>query len=203
MKLKATFVALAFAAGITASIAVAGPPPGHGHGKHDSTASSTSSTGSTVAAPSCRPKVSMILKGDYVGAGADGSSFAMNVKQANKHGRDFAGTQVSVMVDAQTKFRRNGPAKLADFVAGDRLNVQVRACFAHGHGKRSAAPADPSQQPVLLAKRVVGHPASGGDDDGDGGSTTGSTSTGTTDTTPTATTGSTDTSTTGTTGTTP
>ena len=136
MKRIALLVSL-FALGLlAASIALA--DPGHGKGKpHESQSA-------------CRPAISIILKGSYVSGSADASgagSFAMDVKRANHHGHALAGTQATITVDANTKYRRNGHAKLSDFIAGDRLNVQVRAC------KQS------SGTPTLLAKRVIGHPA--------------------------------------------
>jgi hypothetical protein len=66
-------------------------------------------------------------------------------------------------VDRKTSFKRNGPATLADFEAGDRLNVQARFCKA-----KKNAPQNPSANAqALLAKRVTGHPAksSGSGDD--------------------------------------
>jgi hypothetical protein len=160
-----------FAAGLAAaSFATAGPPPGkgHGHGKKDSTSSAT-----TTSALSCHPIVSTILKGTFMSGG--GTSFTMTVKHANHHGQKLLGTQ-TVTVDSGTKFRRNGPATLADFVSGDRLLVQARTCKAK-HGAAAAA-ADADSAP-LLAKRVVGHPAkasgSGSDDSGGASTTTGTT----------------------------
>jgi hypothetical protein len=88
----------------------------------------------------CKATVSFILKGTFGAAAADG--FTMDVTAANKHGRQFKGqTGLAVSVDAKTKFRRNGPAQLADLVAGDRLRVQVRAC------KGAFAPQQPAADP--------------------------------------------------------
>jgi hypothetical protein len=88
----------------------------------------------------------------------------MNVKSSNFHGRQYAGKPLTLMVDAKTSFKRNGPAKLTDFKAGDRLNVQARACKLQKNAPTSnAAPQD------LLAKRVTGHPATSGSDSGDDG----------------------------------
>jgi len=149
MKRVAALLAV-FALGLTtASLAVAKPP--HGKGKPDS--GSTSAPTSTSSAPaSCRPNVAVILKGEFV-SGA-GSSFAMDVKSSNSHGRSYAGKQLTLQVDSTTTFKRNGPAKLADFKAGDRLNVQARTCKT----KKSAEAATQD----LLAKRVVGQPAKSG-----------------------------------------
>lgn len=184
MKIKATLVVLAFAAGMLASIAVAKPPPGHGKGGSATSSTISSTEGSAPTVAQCHPKVSMILRGSFVSAGSE--SFLMDVKSANRHGFGLAGALATVAVDAKTKFRRNGPAKLADLVAGDRLNVQVRACREkRGNGKGKAA-ARASVQPALLAKRVVAHPGAGSSTDGD--STTGPPSTETTTVATTATT---------------
>jgi hypothetical protein len=162
MKRIAILLAL-FALGLSAaSFAVAKPPPGKGKDK------SSTSTSTTSDPESCHPKVAVILKGDFVSGGGD--SFTMDVKSSNSHGRRYAGKPLTLKVDSKTTFKRNGPAKLSDFKAGDRLNVQARACKANKNAPASsnAAPA------AMLAKRVTGHPAkaSGSDDDGDGSETT-------------------------------
>jgi hypothetical protein len=162
MKRIALLVAL-FALGLSAaSFAVAKPPPGKGTDK------GSTSTSTTADPASCRPKISVILKGDFVSGGGD--SFTMDVKQANSHGRKYVGKPLTLAVDSKTSFKRNGPAKLSDFKADDRLNVQARACKASKN-----APAGSDAAPAaVLAKRVTGHPAkaSGSDDDGDGSGTT-------------------------------
>jgi hypothetical protein len=128
-----------------ASFAVAKPPPGTGPNQ------STSTSTTTPNPETCHPKISVILKGDFISGG--GTSFSMNVKHSNFHGRDLVGKPLTLMVDDKTSFKRNGPAKLSDFKTGDRLNVQARACKA-----KKGAPKDPNP-PALLAKRVTGHPA--------------------------------------------
>jgi hypothetical protein len=147
-----------FAAGlVAASFATAGPPPGKGNGNGKGNQSSTSESTTTSSPAACHPMVSTILKGTFVAAG--GAGFSMNVTHANHHGRALLGAQ-TIAVDSKTSFKRNGPATLADFVAGDRLNVQARTCKAkHGAAAPSSAPAQ------LLAKRVVGHPAKTGSAD--------------------------------------
>src|SRR5438874_13771036 len=105
-----------------ASFAVAKPPAGKGQNGGSTT------TSTTTDPATCHPKVSVILKGDFVSGGGD--SFSMAVKHSNFHGRDLVGKAVTLQVDAKTRFKRNGPVKLADFKAGDRLNVQARACKA-------------------------------------------------------------------------
>jgi hypothetical protein len=127
----------------------------------------------TVAAPAkdrpaqpgaCKPTVSFILKGTLASVDAAGGSFAMDVKAANKHGRQYKGQNgVQVMVDQKTKFRRNGRAQLSDLVVGDRLVAQVRACKDAAQQQPAADPnapqPAPAAAPALLAKRVVAHPA--------------------------------------------
>jgi len=153
-----------FALGLSAaSFAVAKPPPGKGKGKDKATPTST-----TVTDPaSCRPQVSVILKGEFVSGGGD--SFTLDVKQSNFHGRDLVGKPLTLKVDDKTSFKRNGPAELADFEAGDRLNVQARACKA----KKNAPTAPNAAPPALLAKRVTGHPAKNdSDSESEAGTTT-------------------------------
>jgi hypothetical protein len=151
MKRIVLLIAL-FALGLTAaSFAVAKPPPGKNHG--------------TTADPAtCHPKISVILKGDFLSGGGD--SFSMDVKHSNSHGRDLVGKPLTLKVDAKTSFKRNGPAELADFKAGDRLNVQARACKAKKSAPKDSAP------PALLAKRVTGHPAKKSGDESSPGTTT-------------------------------
>jgi hypothetical protein len=148
-----------FALGLSvASLAAAEPPPGKGKNKQSST---TAAVGDPAT---CHPQISVILKGQFVAAGT--GSFTMDVKRSNFHGRDLVGTALTLNVDAKTKFKRNGPAELADFKAGDRLNVQARACKKQ---KNQGAAQDPSSAPpALLAKRVTGHPAKGSAAESDG-----------------------------------
>jgi hypothetical protein len=149
MKRIVLFISL-FALGLAvASFAVAKPPPGTGNSPSASTTTTTANPGT------CHPKISVILKGDFLSGG--GTSFSMDVKHSNFHGRDLVGKPLTLMVDDHTSFNRNGPAELSDFKAGDRLNVQARACKP-----KKGAPKDPNP-PALLAKRVTGHPAQAGE----------------------------------------
>src|SRR6266511_676365 len=76
---------------------------------------------------------------------------------------------LTLKVDDKTSFKRNGPAEFADFKAGDRLNVQARACKA----KKNAPTAPNAAPPALLAKRVTGHPAKNdSDSESEAGTTT-------------------------------
>ena len=165
MKLKAILLAL-FVAGIGASAALAekGPKPKDGTTTGTTTTEHRKGKHSTEA---CKPTVSLILKGTFVSAGMD--SFVMTVSKSNKHARALEGKDVTVTVDAQTRFRRGGHAKLTDLQKGDRVMAQVRACK-----KASGASV------ALVARRVDAHPAKSKDGPGTttGGTTTGGTTTG-------------------------
>lgn len=185
MKLKTLLVTSLFVAGVAASVAVAkGPPPG----KAKNTSSSSTATSTTTStgkdkksSAACRPTVSFVLKGEFAGAGAapaapppaGGSptsaailgTFEMDVEQANSHGRRYRGDTVTLSYVRKTTFKRRGQAELADFEEGDWLNVQVRACHPKKSSGQAGLASAQDEQPVLLAKRVVGKPAknSGGD----------------------------------------
>jgi hypothetical protein len=141
---------------LTASLAVAKPP---GKGKPEGKGKKTTTTSTSSTDPeTCHPKISVILKGKFVSGG--GTSFTMEVTQSNYHGRDLVGKPLSLNVDEKTRFVRRGPAELSDFEAGDRLNVQARACKKQkGKKGSSQAPATNQAPPPMLAKRVVGRPA--------------------------------------------
>jgi hypothetical protein len=144
---------------MTASFAVAKDGPGKGKGKGKK---SSSTTASSTDPATCHPKISVILKGTFV-SGA-GTAFSMDVTQSNSHGNDHVGDAVTLMVDDKTKFRRKGHAELSDFEAGDRLNVQARACKAKKPKNKNGTtttttPASPIPAAPMIAKRVVGHPA--------------------------------------------
>jgi hypothetical protein len=159
MKRIALLLALVCLGLTTASFAVAKDGPGKGKGKKSSTTSSTASTDPAT----CHPKVSAILKGTFVSGG--GTSFTMDVTGSNFHARDLVGEPLTVMVDAKTKFRRNGHAELSDFKAGDRLNVQARTCKVKKQKNKNSTTATtgstaaPAATPAMIAKRLVGQPA--------------------------------------------
>ena len=200
MKLKALFITALFVAGVASSVAVAkGPPPGKGRKAETSSSTTTTSTSrgkgkAKKSSATCRPNVTFVLKGEFVGSGAAApawpvpaaggnapallGTFQLEVDRANNHGRTYVGKTVTISVDAKTKFKRRGHAKLADFEAGDLLNVHVRACHPKkqavaGSGTSTtttttttaATASESAAQPVMLAKHVVGRPAksSGGD----------------------------------------
>lgn len=153
MKRIALLLALFCLGLMTASFAVAKDGPGKGKGKGKKT--TTSAT--TADLETCKPKISVILKGKFVSG--SGSEFTMDVTQANSHGRELSGTAVTLKVDEKTRFVRRGPAELSDFEAGDRLNVQARACKKKKPKRGESAPAPSAEPSAMLAKRVVGRPA--------------------------------------------
>jgi len=134
MRLKALLLAL-FTAGFAVSVAVAASPASVDQGKPTPT-TSTSTDGTTTSASkgkghakaaACKPARKIVVTGEFVAAGAGG--FALKVTGGNKPAKAWKDKQATVLVDDKTKF--NGKKKkLADLVAGDRLNVQGYACKA-------------------------------------------------------------------------
>jgi hypothetical protein len=131
VRFRALVITILFAAGVAASVAVAkGPPPGKGKGKKQHTAAASTAGSTSTSTVACKPKVAVVLKGDFVsGSGSDDEGvFQMKVRQANRHGKQFVAETVTIAYDEKTKFMRRGHAELDDFEAGDWLNVQARAC---------------------------------------------------------------------------
>jgi len=137
MKRFAILLALFCAGLLAASLAVAKPPPGKGKPAGKGKKATTSSTDPET----CKPKISVILKGTYVSGG--GTSFTMDVKQTNFHGRDLVGKPLTLMVDDKTKFRRKTKKQKNGTTTTTTTTTQAPAV----------------QAPAMLAKRVVGHPA--------------------------------------------
>ncbi len=165
MKLKTLLVALAVAA-LAASVAVAAPPTDKG--KPDPSVATTAATelGKSKAkakGPVCKPGRSLVLTGEFVSAGDTG--FAMLVKSGNKAAKPFVGKQLTVAVEAKTRFTK---AKLADLKPGDKLKVQGYAC------KSDAAAL------TAVARRVTAKSPKAGGDDGTATTTTGTPTTTTT-----------------------
>ena len=139
MKLKALLLAL-FTAGFAVSIAVAASPASVDKGKPtvatatDGTTTSESKQGKghSKKAEKCKPAKKIVATGEFVAAGAVSGStagFAMKVTGGNKAAKAWKDKQATVLVDDKTRF--NGKKrKLADLVAGDRVNVQGYACKA-------------------------------------------------------------------------
>lgn len=165
MKLKALTAALFFA-GLVASFALSSAGATGTASTGTTTGSTTTGTTATSTTPTntttsgehhhekgdaCEHR-SVVLKGTLVSVGA--SSFVMGVEHSNHHGHALVGSQATVAVDAQTKFRRHGPASLADLKPGDRLSVKARAaCAAPAAAGATGVPAQ------LTARKVDAHPA--------------------------------------------
>ncbi len=187
MKLKTLLAVLALA-GLAVSVAIAAPPPGKGK-PGSSVAASTGTTSSTTGTtttepgkgkgkgkgkgPACKPGRSLVLKGDFVSVG--GTGFAMTVKSGNAAAKQFVGKQLTVVVEAATRFTK---AKLADLKAGDKVMVQGYVCKADATALSA------------VARRVTAKGPKAADDDDKvpttttgtttttGGTTTGTTTTG-------------------------
>jgi hypothetical protein len=147
MKLKVLLVGLV--ALLSASSAVAAPPPGKGKPETPGVAGKGKPNTTGVG---CKPQVTVVLRGTFVSAST--TLLSMNVVGANRWGRTWktAGT-ASVTLDDKTKVRGNGMKSAADLSklkAGDRVLVHARSCKADLTN---------STTPTLTAVRVVGHPA--------------------------------------------
>ena len=137
MRLKALLLAL-FTAGFAVSVAVAASPASVDQGKPTPT-TSTSTDGTTTSATkgkgrakaaACKPARKIVVTGEFVAVGDGG--FALKVAGGNKPAKPWKDKQATVLVDDKTRF--NGKKKkLADLVAGDRLNVQGYACKSDLH----------------------------------------------------------------------
>lgn len=136
MKMKALLAALVVAV-LGVSTAVAAPPAGKGKPPATGTG--------------CKPKVTVVLKGALTSTpGPAGMSVSVNVKSANRHGRAYVGATHSVLVDEDTKIRKQGKKTIGDLLSGDRVLVQARMCKAD---------LAEGAIPALTAARVVAHPA--------------------------------------------
>jgi hypothetical protein len=136
MKVRVLLVGLV-ALGLSASVAVAAPPPGKGK--------------PLPTGPTCKPKVTVVLKGTLASVSAD--TLGVTVTHGNRWARAYvdAGT-ATVKVTEDTNVRRNGMKEVTDLVALDRVLVQARVC------KADLLAVGPP--PALTAVRVVAHPAS-------------------------------------------
>ena len=174
MKLKVLLLAL-FTAGFAVSIAVAASPAAISEGDPtvatatDGTTTSEAKHGKSEAkkadhakkAEKCKPSRKVVVTGEFVAAGAGG--FALKVNGGNKPAKAWKGKQATVLVDDKTKF--NGKKhKLADLVAGDRVNVQGYACKA-----------DVAAGTLLARKVTTKAPKGAKEEDGDEETTTAAT----------------------------
>jgi len=135
MKKLKLFAVVLGAVALGVSSAAAAPPPGKGK--------------PATAGATCRPKVTVVLKGTLTSSSA--GSLGMAVKHGNRWARAYTtlGT-ATLVVDDSTKIRRNGKKLVTDLAVGDRLVVQARSCKAD-----LTAEGTP---PALTAVRVVAHP---------------------------------------------
>ncbi|HSP70809.1 MAG TPA: hypothetical protein VLN26_00470 [Gaiellaceae bacterium] len=169
MKLKALMAAL-LVAGLSASIALAGPPPGKSNGDANgkggvavaaSTSSSTSSTTSTTATrpgkgkgaakkPACTPNRQVNLSGTLA-ADPTGGSFALAVTGGNAFGKSLKGKQLTVDA-SHAKVVKHGQKTVAALAKGDRVRVKAKAC----------QPVDAAATFVAMQVVVLGAKGSGG-----------------------------------------
>lgn len=135
MKLRA-LCTTAVVALVSVSVAVAAPPPGKGK--------------PLPTGPTCKPKVTVVLKGTLTGVAGD--QLTMTVTGGNRWAKAWVTAQTATLtVTDTTKVRRNGGEKeLTDLKPTDWLLVQARACKAD---------LELTVPPALTAVRVVAHPA--------------------------------------------
>jgi hypothetical protein len=147
MKLRILVVGVV-ALAVSASSAIAVPPPGKG--KPDTAGKPETAGKPLPTGPSCKPKVTVVLKGEVTSASA--GSLGMDVTRSNRWGRAWvtAGTATVTLNADTTKVRRNGKKLATDLLVGDRVLVQARVCKAD---------LDDATPPALTAVRVVAHPA--------------------------------------------
>ena len=155
MKLRVLLVCLV-ALGLSASVAIAAPPPGKG--KPASPGNSANAGKPSPTGPTCKPKVAVVLKGTLASASA--TALEVDVTSGNRWGRAYVeGTAVTpVTVNATTKVRRQGKKTVADLVVGDRVLVQARVCKAD---------LAESAKPPLTASKVIAHPVKATDEEDD------------------------------------
>ncbi len=148
MKLRVLLVSLV-ALGLSASVAIAAPPPGKG--KPASPGNSATAGKPLPTGPTCKPKVTVVLKGTLTSVVGD--TLSVTVTHGNRWARAYvaAGTATVIVTD-DTKVRGKGAKEVGDLTATDRVLVQARVCKA---GLLAVGPL-----PVLTAVRVVAHPVS-------------------------------------------
>ena len=149
MKLKLVLVGLA-AALLVVSAAVAAPPPGKG--KPENVGPPAGKGKPLPNGPTCKPKVTVVLKGTL--NSATSGSLSMKVNRANHWGQAWAKAgSASVTLDENTKVRGNGMKSVDDLAKLQSeawVLVQARSCKADLGN---------SAMPTLTAVRVVAHPA--------------------------------------------
>ena len=125
---------------LTASSAVAAPPPGKGK---------------PLTGAGCKPKVMVVVKGTFKGA-----PLSVDVTSGNRWGRAYvAGAAfTTIAVDTNTKVRRKGKALIGDLEVGDRVLVQAKVCKFD---------LNDNAMPALTASKVVAHPAKASQEEND------------------------------------
>jgi hypothetical protein len=147
MKLRVLLVCLV-ALGLSASVATATPPPGKG--KPASPGNSANAGKPSPNGPTCKPKVTVVLKGTLTSVVGD--TLTVTVTNGNRWARVWVdlGTATVTVTDA-TKVRGNGAKDADDLTAPSRVLVQARVCKAELLD---------GPLPDLTAVRVVAHPVS-------------------------------------------
>ena len=112
MKLRVLLVCLV-ALGLSASVATATPPPGKG--KPASPGNSATAGKPLPNGPTCKPKVTVVLKGTLTGVVGD--TLNVTVTHGNRWARAYvtAGT-ATVTVTEDTKVRGHGAKEVDDLV---------------------------------------------------------------------------------------
>lgn len=140
MRFKLLVLALV-ASLVAVSAAVARDNPGKGH--------KPPTTGAN-----CRPSVTVMLAG-VLAADVDpqdgDTSFVLTVQRSNKHGRAYkpAGS-ATIMVDTNTRIRRQGAQNLGALAPNDRVHVTAKVCKAD---------LKDGGMPALTARKIGAHPA--------------------------------------------
>ena len=138
MRLKILVLALVTAL-VAVSAAVAKDHPGKGP--------------KPKSGPGCKPAVTVMLAGTLAADvdPQDGdTSFVLTVKNSNRHGRAYkaAGT-ATILVDAETRVRRQGAKTLGALAPNDRVHVTAKACKADLKNGGT---------PDLTARKIGAHP---------------------------------------------
>lgn len=100
--------------------------------------------------PGCRPQVMVVLKGTLAASpSATATSILVTLTKANHHGAGYLklGQPLLILVNADTKVRRQGQKMLADLKQNDPVMVHARACKADLK----------SGTPTLTANMIVAH----------------------------------------------
>jgi plastocyanin len=105
---------------------------------------------------SCATGLNFTLSGRLLGVAVDATSVALRVQgakartaKARKQARRYVGKQLTALLYAKTGLKREGKAAtVADFVAGDKVSVDVRLCKVNRRGALRPIAAAVAAQPV-------------------------------------------------------